>query len=72
MSKTKKCQEHPFKKHIPEEARQHAKAAREEIRKSWETFLPPEFVSHRKAAHKEMLTAARSMIDAAIEHIDEQ
>ena len=72
MAENKHCTGHHFKRHIPEEARQHAKAAREEMHKSWEALLPPEFVAHRKAAHKEMLMAARSMIDAAIEHIEQE
>ncbi|MBS1250592.1 MAG: hypothetical protein MAG431_02186 [Chloroflexi bacterium] len=69
QNKNRSCP--PFEKHIPEEARQHAKAAHQEMRESWEALFPPEFVEHRKAARKEMLMAARSMIDAAIDRVDE-
>ena len=57
---------------IPEEVRQHARAAREEMRESFKSFLPPEFFEHRKKARKEMLLAWRSMIDAALERIDKK
>jgi hypothetical protein len=57
---------------IPEEVRQHARAAREELRESVKAFLPPEFFEHRKKARKEMLLAWRSMINAALEQMDEK
>jgi len=57
---------------LPEETRQHLKAARDEMRKSVETLLPPGFLDHRRAARKEFLLAARSFLDAAIKHIDEK
>ena len=57
---------------IPEEVRQHARAAREELRESVKAFLPPEFFEHRKKARKEMLLAWRSMINAALERMDEK
>ena len=59
-----------FEDKIPEEVRQHARAAREELRESVKAFLPPEFFEHRKKARKEMLLAWRSMIDAALERMD--
>jgi hypothetical protein len=59
-----------FESRIPEETRQHIHAAREEFRKSIEGMLPPGFVEHRRKAHKEMLLAWRSMIDATLEHMD--
>ena len=62
----------PFKDFVPEEAVEHMKAAREEMRKSMETLLPPGFIEHRRAARKEMLKAARSMIDAALEKMEER
>ena len=40
--------------------------------KSMEEMLPPGFREHRKAAHKEMLLAFRSMLDAAIEHTEKK
>jgi len=61
-----------FEDKIPEEVRQHARAAREELRESVKAFLPPEFFEHRKKARKEMLLAWRSMIDAALERMDEK
>jgi hypothetical protein len=62
----------PFEDKIPEEVRQHARAAREELRESVKAFLPPEFFEHRKKARKEMLLAWRSMINAALERMDEK
>lgn len=62
----------PFDDKIPEEVRQHARAARREMRESVKSFLPPEFWEHGKKARKEMLLAWRSMIDAALERIDKK
>jgi len=61
-----------FEDKIPEEVRQHARAAREELRESVKAFLPPEFFEHRKKARKEMLLAWRSMINAALERMEEK
>ena len=58
--------------HIPEEARLHARNAREEMRKSWAALLPPEFVAHRRKARKEMLLAARELINHALERMETQ
>ncbi|MBM4425455.1 MAG: hypothetical protein FJ030_19105 [Chloroflexi bacterium] len=58
--------------HIPEETREHLKTAREEMRKSYEALMPPGFLEHRRAARKEFLLAARSLIDAALKRIDEK
>jgi hypothetical protein len=60
-----------FEGKIPEETRQHFRAAREEFRKSIEGMLPPEFAEHRRNARKEMLLAWRSMIDASLERMQE-
>jgi hypothetical protein len=57
---------------IPEEARQHFRAAREEMRKSIEILFPEGFFEHRKSARREMLMAWRSMLDAAIKRMDEK
>ena len=62
----------PFEKEIPEEVRQHVRAAREEMRESIKAFLPPGFVEHRKKARKEMLLAWRSLIDATLERMEEK
>jgi hypothetical protein len=37
-----------------------------------ETLLPPGFIEHRRAARREMLKAARSLIDAALEKMEER
>lgn len=64
--------EKKFRKEIPEEAREHLKKARQEMRQAIEGLLPEGFVSHRKAARREMLLAWRNMIDSAIKHMDEE
>jgi len=58
-------------KHIPEEARKHFELASEELRKAWEGMFPPGTVEHRRKAGKEMLMAFRSLLDAAIDKIEE-
>jgi hypothetical protein len=59
-----------FEGKIPEETRQHFRAAREELHKSIEGILPPGFIEHRRKARKEILLAWRSMIDATLEHME--
>ena len=61
-----------YESHIPEEARQHFRAAREEMHKSVEMLLPEGFLEHRKSARREMLMAWRSMLDAAIQRMDKK
>lgn len=61
-----------YEEKIPEEVRQHVRAAREEMRESMKAFLPPGFVEHRKNARREMLLAWRSLIDSALERMDEK
>ena len=68
--KTKRSQS--FEGEIPEEVRQHVRAARDEIRESVKAFLPPEFMEHRKKARKEMLLAFRSVIDSALERMEDK
>ena len=48
------------------------KAAREEMKKSLEAIFPPGFMEHRREARKEFLKAARSMIDATLERMEER
>ena len=60
----------PFEGKIPDETRQHIHAAREEFHKSMEGMLPPGFREHHREAHREMLLAWRSLIDAAVERMD--
>ena len=43
-----------------------------EFRSSLHSLLPAEFWEHRRAARREMLLAARSLLDAAIERIEQQ
>ena len=62
----------PFEGKISEEAREHFKAARAEMRESVKGMLPPEFVEHRRKARKEMLLAFRGMIDSALKHMEEK
>ena len=62
----------PFQEFIPDEALEHMKAAREEMRKSMEALLPPGFLAHRLAARKEVLKAVRSVIEAALEKMEEK
>ncbi len=60
------------KDHLPEDVREHMRAARDEMRKSVEGIFPPAFIEHRRAARKEMLLALRGMLDHAIDRIDER
>ncbi len=57
---------------IPEDAREHMRAARAEFRESIKALLPPEFVEHRRKARTEMLLAWRSTIDAALERLKDK
>jgi hypothetical protein len=55
---------------FPEEAREHLRAARREMRASVEAMMPPGFLEHRRAARREALLAVRSLIDKAIEGLE--
>lgn len=61
-----------YEDRVPEEARHHFRTAREEMRKGLETLLPEGFLNHRHSARREMLLAWRSMLDAAIQRMDEK
>jgi hypothetical protein len=61
-----------FRAHVPDEVRQHLGAARTEMRRGVEAFLPKEFFEHRDTARREMLLAWRGVLDAAIRHLDEK
>lgn len=54
------------------EAREHFKAARRAMRKSMVGLLPPAFVENRQAARKEFLLGIRTLVDAALSHIEER
>jgi hypothetical protein len=71
MAEQEKKEHKHFRDHVPPEAREHAKNARQEMRKSWATLLPPEFIAHRRQARREMLLAARELINHALEHLEE-
>ena len=58
--------------HVPDEVRQHLDAARDEVRKGLETFVPEGFFEHRDTARREMLLAGRGVLDAAIRRMDEK
>ncbi len=62
----------PSSEDMIDEAKEHARAARAEMRRSIEALMPKGFVEHRRAARKEMLLAMRSLIDAAVARIDER
>jgi hypothetical protein len=72
MTEAKRSWEGSWEGHIPEDAREHLKTARDEFRKSVEGWLPPEFLEHRRRARKEMLLAARSLIDHALHRMEER
>jgi hypothetical protein len=56
----------------PDETRHHLKSAHAELRESYKTLFPPEFIAHRRAARREMLMAARSLIDHALARMEEK
>lgn len=70
MTEEKETKQEHFRQFIPAEAKQHAQAAREEMRKSFAALLPPEFIAHRRAARKEFLLAASELINYALERVD--
>jgi hypothetical protein len=68
----KKTHRSRFEDEMPEEVREHFRQARKELRESMKEFLPPGFIEHRKKARREMLLAWRSLIDSALEKMDEE
>lgn len=64
--------EKKWKERIPEETREHYKKAREEFKESIKGLLPEGFIEHRRNARREMLLAWRSMLDHAIQKMDEK
>ena len=57
---------------VSENTRQHMRNARREMQESFNAFFPPEFVQHQRRARREMLLAWRSMLDRAIQRIDDR
>jgi len=53
------------------EARQHFRAARQAMRKSVEAYLPPGVLENRRLARKEFLIGVRTLVDAAIQTIED-
>ena len=72
MTTKKNEGEKKFKREIPEEAREHYKKARQEMREAVKGLLPEGFLEHRRAARKEMMLAVRSVLNAVIEKMDEK
>jgi hypothetical protein len=70
--KKKETEREHHRRWPPEETRDHLKSARSEIRESYKALFPPEFIEHHKAARREMLMAARSLIDHALERMEEK
>jgi hypothetical protein len=56
----------PFESWISDEAREHYRAARLEMREGIKSLLPPEYREHHDKARKEILLAWRTMIDEAL------
>ena len=61
-----------LKERIPEETREHYQKAREEMKKSVEELLPEGFIEHRRTARREILLAMRSLLDSAIQHMEDK
>ncbi|HRE28465.1 MAG TPA: hypothetical protein PK954_17610 [Anaerolineales bacterium] len=55
---------------MPDETREHLKAAAEANRKAFDSILPPGFRENRREARRQMLMAARSLIDRAIKRME--
>jgi uncharacterized membrane protein len=72
MATKKTDSEKKFKREIPQEAREHYKKARQEMREAAKLLLPEGFIEHRRAARKEMMLAVRSILDAVIEKMEEK
>ena len=63
-------EEKKFEHHIPSEAREHFRTARQEMRKGLEDILPPGIKDHHYKAHREILLGWRSMIDNALQRME--
>lgn len=70
MSVKEKETQRKYKTGIPEEAREHVKQARDEMRLALKLILPEGFLQHRRSARREMMLAFRSILDAAIESME--
>ena len=72
MAEENKNRKLPIEEMLGDEAVEHLKAAHKAMHQSWETFLPPGFIEHRRAARKEFLLAVRSVLDKAVKRLDEK
>lgn len=72
MPEQKKGDKKEVQRWPPKETRQHLKAARSEMRESFKSLFPPEFIEHRRTARREMLLAVRSLIDHTLERMEAQ
>jgi hypothetical protein len=63
--------ESPKQQHLPE-AWKHLKAAGQELRKSVGAVVPPAVHEHGRAVRREVLLAARSVIDAALDCLEKR
>ena len=70
MAEEKKGKTEKAKRLLPEDTRQHMRAARSELRESYKSLFPPKFIEHRRAARREMLLALRSLVDHALERME--
>ncbi len=70
MPEQKKGDKKEVQRWPPKETRQHLKAARSEMRESFKSLFPPEFIEHRRTARREMLLAVRSLIDHTLERME--
>ncbi len=52
------------------EAREHMRAARDNMEKVAESFLPEGMREYHRATKKEILLGLRSLLDAAIDHTE--
>lgn len=60
------------RKWMPDETREHLKAAAEANRKAFDSILPPGFRENRREARRQVLLAARTLLDRALKRMDER
>ena len=56
----------------PQEAAKSVQKAWSEFKSSLHSCLPEDFWKHERAARRELLLAARSLLDVAIDHLEEK
>jgi len=60
----------PFESWISDEARDHYREARREMREGIKSLLPPDYREHHDKARKEILLAWRTMIDDVLSDME--